>query len=198
VAKKYPRQYTPAAGSTTSLRAVDGLATPDAIRSARRSAAASRRCALLRAGRPGRVRRESARQRTWCPSTRHRASATRSARVKSAAARHGHEGADRRRPNLSFGDPIFKVRRLHLERTRACRAFALQKTMHAMAWAWSLGAKPTSSGVAVRAPESTPRQEPGQAISASRGAVNFLCEYAISNRYKLRFCPRGQTQRAAR
>lgn len=98
-----------------------------------------------------------------------------------------------------FHDPIFKEGAFTANDAKV-RAFALQKTMRAMDLGVELGAETYvfwggREGVEVNACKS-----PVDAIKRYRECLNFLCEYAIAQRYNLRFAleakpnePRGDT-----
>jgi xylose isomerase len=85
-----------------------------------------------------------------------------------------------------FGDPIFKDGAFTSNDARV-RAFALQKTMHAMDLGVELGAKTYVFWGGREGTEVNASKNPVEAMKRFREALNFLCEYAISNRYKLLF-----------
>jgi xylose isomerase len=85
-----------------------------------------------------------------------------------------------------FGDPVFKDGAFTANDPRV-RAYALQKTMHAMDLAVELGAQiyvfwGGREGIDVEA-----AKDPVEAIKRFREAINFLCEYVIDQGYDLRF-----------
>jgi xylose isomerase len=83
------------------------------------------------------------------------------------------------------------------------RAYALQKTMNAMDLGVELGAKIYVFWGGREGTETDASKDPVTAIKRTREAVNFLCEYAIHQGYKLKFAleakanePRGDMYNA--
>src|SRR5512136_978682 len=87
--------------------------------------------------------------------------------------------------NLFF-DPAFKDGAFTSNDPRV-RAYALQKTMNAMDLGVELGAKIYVFWGGREGTESDATKDPVTAIKRTREAVNFLCEYAIHQGYKLKF-----------
>jgi xylose isomerase len=85
-----------------------------------------------------------------------------------------------------FGDPVFKDGAFTSNDARV-RAFALQKTMHAMDLGVELGAKTYVFWGGREGCEVNASKNPVEGMKRFREALNFLCEYALSNKYKLRF-----------
>jgi len=103
--------------------------------------------------------------------------------------------------NLFF-DPAFKDGAFTSNDPRV-RAYALQKTMHAMDLGVELGAKIYVFWGGREGTETDASKDPVTAIQRTREAVNFLCEYAIHQGYKLKFAleakanePRGDIYNA--
>src|SRR5579883_298082 len=67
------------------------------------------------------------------------------------------------------------------------RAFALQKTMRAIDLGVELGASTYVFWGGREGVDSEASKDPVVALKRMRDAINFLCEYAIDNGYKLRF-----------
>ncbi|GAC1363217.1 MAG: xylose isomerase [Ktedonobacteraceae bacterium] len=67
------------------------------------------------------------------------------------------------------------------------RAFALQKTMRAIDLGVELGAETYVFWGGREGVDSEASKDPVEALKRMRDAINFLCEYAIDNGYKLRF-----------
>lgn len=67
------------------------------------------------------------------------------------------------------------------------RAFALQKTMRALDLGVELGASTYVFWGGREGVDSEASKDPVEAIKRMREAINFLCEYAIDQGYKLRF-----------
>ncbi len=85
-----------------------------------------------------------------------------------------------------FTDPVFKDGAFTSNDPQV-RAFALQKTMHAI----DLGAE-FGAGVYVfwggrEGVESDATKNPVEAIKHTREAMNFLCEYVLDKKYKMKF-----------
>jgi xylose isomerase len=103
--------------------------------------------------------------------------------------------------NLFF-DPAFKDGAFTSNDPRV-RAYALQKTMNAMDLGVELGAKIYVFWGGREGTETDASKDPVTAIKRTREAVNFLCEYAIHQGYKLTFAleakanePRGDMYNA--
>jgi xylose isomerase len=103
--------------------------------------------------------------------------------------------------NLFF-DPAFKDGAFTSNDPRV-RAYALQKTMNAMDLGVELGAKIYVFWGGREGTETDASTDPVTAIKRTREAVNFLCEYAIHQGYKLKFAleakanePRGDMYNA--
>ena len=103
--------------------------------------------------------------------------------------------------NLFF-DPAFKDGAFTSNDPRV-RAYALQKTMNAMDLGVELGAKIYVFWGGREGTETDAAKDPVTAIKRIREAVNFLCEYAIHQGYKLKFAleakanePRGDMYNA--
>src|SRR5438477_8648449 len=67
------------------------------------------------------------------------------------------------------------------------RAYALQKTMHAIDLGVELGASTYVFWGGREGIDAEASKDPVVAIKRMRGAINFLCQYVIDNGYKLRF-----------
>jgi xylose isomerase len=85
-----------------------------------------------------------------------------------------------------FSDPIFKDGAFTSADARV-RAFAIQKTMAAMDLAADLGAKYYVFWGGREGAESDAGKDPVEAIKHFREAINFLCEYNMSQNYGFRF-----------
>ena len=85
-----------------------------------------------------------------------------------------------------FGDPVFKDGAFTSNDPRV-RAYALQKTMHAMDLGVEFGAKVYVFWGGREGTETDASKDPVEAIKRSREALNFLCEYALDQRYDLKF-----------
>lgn len=103
--------------------------------------------------------------------------------------------------NLFF-DPAFKDGAFTSNDPRV-RAYALQKTMHAMDLGVELGAKLYVFWGGREGTETDASKDPVTAIERTREAVNFLCEYSIHQGYELKFAleakanePRGDMYNA--
>jgi xylose isomerase len=101
-----------------------------------------------------------------------------------------------------FTDPAFKDGAFTSNDPRV-RAYALQKTMQAMDLGVELGAKIYVFWGGREGTETDASKDPLKAIKRTREAMNFLCEYAISQGYKLQFAleakanePRGDMYNA--
>jgi xylose isomerase len=103
--------------------------------------------------------------------------------------------------NLFF-DPAFKDGAFTSNDPRV-RAYALQKTMNAIDLGEELGAKVYVFWGGREGTETDASKDPVTAIKRNREAMNFLCEYSISQGYKLKFAleakpnePRGDMYNA--
>ncbi len=85
-----------------------------------------------------------------------------------------------------FADPVFKDGAFTSNDARV-RAYALQKTMHAIDLGVELGAKVHVFWGGREGIETDASKDPVQAIKRTREAMNFLCEYVRDHRYDLRF-----------
>ena len=101
-----------------------------------------------------------------------------------------------------FGDPSFKDGAFTSNDPKV-RAYALQKTMHAMDLGVELGAKIYVFWGGREGTETDASKDPVTAIQRNREAMNFLCEYAIAQKYDLKFAleakanePRGDMYNA--
>jgi xylose isomerase len=87
--------------------------------------------------------------------------------------------------NLFF-DPVFKEGAFTSNDARV-RAFALQKTMRSMDLGVELGASTYVFWGGREGLETNASKTPQEAVKRFREAINFLCEYARSNKYDLKF-----------
>ncbi|HOW90778.1 MAG TPA: xylose isomerase [Anaerolineaceae bacterium] len=85
-----------------------------------------------------------------------------------------------------FGDPIFKDGAFTANNPKV-RAYALQKTMRAIDLGVEFGAKLYVFWGGREGTETDSSKNATEAIKRNREAMNFLCEYAIDNKYDLRF-----------
>jgi len=85
-----------------------------------------------------------------------------------------------------FSDPVFKEGAFTATDARV-REFALQKTMRAMDLGVELGATTYVFWGGREGVETNACKTPQDALRRFRDCLNFLCEYAIDNRYDLRF-----------
>ena len=85
-----------------------------------------------------------------------------------------------------FGHPVFKDGAFTSNDARV-RAFALQKVMRSMDLAVELGAKIYVFWGGREGSETDAAKDPRDAIKRCREAMNFLCEYAVDQKYALRF-----------
>jgi xylose isomerase len=85
-----------------------------------------------------------------------------------------------------FSDPVFKEGAFTANDAKV-RQFALQKTMRAMDLGVELGANTYVFWGGREGVETNACKSPQDAIGRFRDCMNFLCEYAIGNRYDLRF-----------
>jgi xylose isomerase len=87
--------------------------------------------------------------------------------------------------NLFF-DPVFKEGAFTSNDARV-RAYALQKTMRSMDLGVELGAQTYVFWGGREGLETNACKTPVDALKRFREALNFLCEYAIANKYDLKF-----------
>ncbi|HYO08249.1 MAG TPA: xylose isomerase [Tepidisphaeraceae bacterium] len=85
-----------------------------------------------------------------------------------------------------FSDPAFKDGAFTSNNARV-RAYAIQKTMRAMDLGAEFGAKTYVFWGGREGAESDATKNPVDAIKRFREAINFLCEYSISQKYGYRF-----------
>ena len=85
-----------------------------------------------------------------------------------------------------FGDPIFKDGAFTSNDPKV-RAYALQKTMRAIDLGVEFGAKIYVFWGGREGTETDSSKNAADAIKRNREAMNFLCEYAIDNKYDLKF-----------
>ncbi len=85
-----------------------------------------------------------------------------------------------------FSDPVFKDGAFTANDARI-RAFAIQKTMRAMDLGAEFGAKIYVFWGGREGVESDAQKNPVEAIKRFREAINFLCEYSISQKYGYKF-----------
>jgi len=85
-----------------------------------------------------------------------------------------------------FGHPVFKDGAFTSNDARV-RAFALQKVMRAMDMAVELGAGIFVFWGGREGAETDAAKDPRDAVKRCREAMNFLCEYAVDQKYNLRF-----------
>ena len=85
-----------------------------------------------------------------------------------------------------FTDPAFKDGAF-TSNDADVRAYAIQKTMRAMDLGVELGAETYVFWGGREGAEVDAAKDPVRAIQRFRDALNFLCEYAIDKKYKLRF-----------
>ena len=85
-----------------------------------------------------------------------------------------------------FSDPIFKDGAFTSNDPKV-RAYALQKTMKAMDLGVEFGAKTYVFWGGREGTETDSSKSAVEAIKRSREAMNFLCEYALDNKYDLKF-----------
>jgi xylose isomerase len=101
-----------------------------------------------------------------------------------------------------FGDPAFKDGAFTSNDPRV-RAYALQKTMHAIDLGVELGARVYVFWGGREGVETDAAKDPVEAIKRTREAMNFLCEYVLHQGYDLKFAleakpnePRGDIYNA--
>ena len=85
-----------------------------------------------------------------------------------------------------FGDPAFKDGAFTSNDVRV-RSYAIQKTMRAMDLGHEFGAKTYVFWGGREGTESDATKSPIESIKRFREAINFLCEYSISQNYGYRF-----------
>ncbi len=85
-----------------------------------------------------------------------------------------------------FSDPIFKDGAFTSNDPKV-RAYALQKTMRAMDLGVEFGAKTYVFWGGREGTETDSSKSAVEAIKRNREAMNFLCEYALDNKYDLKF-----------
>ena len=85
-----------------------------------------------------------------------------------------------------FGDPVFKNGAFTSNDARV-RSYAIQKTMRAMDLGHEFGAKTYVFWGGREGTESDATKSPVDSIKRFREAINFLCEYSISQNYGYRF-----------
>lgn len=85
-----------------------------------------------------------------------------------------------------FGDPIFKDGAFTSNNPKV-RAYALQKTMKAIDLGVEFGAKVYVFWGGREGTESDSTKSAVDSIKRNREAMNFLCEYALDNKYDLKF-----------
>jgi len=85
-----------------------------------------------------------------------------------------------------FGDPVFKDGAFTSNNAKI-RAYAIQKTMRAMELGAEFGAKIFVFWGGREGAESDATKDPVEAVKRFREAINFLCEYSISQGYGYKF-----------
>ncbi len=85
-----------------------------------------------------------------------------------------------------FSDPVFKDGAFTSNDPKV-RAYALQKTMNAIDLGVEFGAKTYVFWGGREGTETDSSKSAVESIKRSREAMNFLCEYAIDNKYDLKF-----------
>jgi len=101
-----------------------------------------------------------------------------------------------------FSDPAFKDGAF-TSNDASVRAYALQKTMHAIDLGMEFGAKTYVFWGGREGTETDAGKNPVTAIKRTREAMNFLCEYVLDQKYDLKFAleakpnePRGDIYNA--
>ena len=128
-----------------------------------------------------RLGRQPARQRPRARSTRRPPSAT----ASSAAFKQGAEDTGLCVPMATtnlFTDPVFKDGAFTSHDPRV-RAYACRRRCGRWISAPSWAPRRTCSGAGAKARKWMPRKDPIEAIKWFREAINFLCEYAIDQKY---------------
>src|SRR5215471_1820 len=85
-----------------------------------------------------------------------------------------------------FADPVFRDGAF-TSHDPSVRAYALQKTMRAMELGVELGARTYVFWGGREGAEVDAAKDPMEAIKRFREAIDYLCEYAIDQKYQLRF-----------
>jgi xylose isomerase len=85
-----------------------------------------------------------------------------------------------------FGDPIFKDGAFTANDPKV-RAYAIQKTMNAIDLGTEFGAQVYVFWGGREGVETDASKNPVEAIKRTREAMNFLCEYALDQKYDLKF-----------
>jgi xylose isomerase len=85
-----------------------------------------------------------------------------------------------------FGDPVFRDGAFTSNDPKV-RAYALQKTMHAIDLGVELGAKVYVFWGGREGTETDASKDPVEAIKRTREAVEFLCDYVLDRKYDLKF-----------
>ena len=85
-----------------------------------------------------------------------------------------------------FGDPVFRDGAF-TSNDRKVRAYALQKTMHAIDLGVELGATTYVFWGGREGVETNAAKDPQEALKWYREAINFLCAYVRAQKYDLRF-----------
>jgi xylose isomerase len=85
-----------------------------------------------------------------------------------------------------FSDPVFKDGAF-TSNNAAVRAYAIQKTLRAMDYGAAVGAKTYVFWGGREGTESDATKDPVESIKRFREAINFLCEYNISQKYGFKF-----------
>ena len=85
-----------------------------------------------------------------------------------------------------FSDPVFKDGAFTSNDPKV-RAYALQKTLHAIDLGVELGAKVYVFWGGREGTETDAAKDPISAIKRSREAMDFLCEYVLDQKYDLKF-----------
>lgn len=85
-----------------------------------------------------------------------------------------------------FSDPVFKDGAFTSNNARV-RAYAIQKTMRAMDLGAEMGAKIYVFWGGREGIETDAAKDPVEAVKRFREAINFLCEYNISQKYGFKF-----------
>ena len=96
-----------------------------------------------------------------------------------------------------FTDPVFKDGAFTSHDPRVS-AYALQKTMRAMDLGVELGARTYVFWGGREGAEVDAAKDPVEAIKRFREAIDFLCEYALDQKYRVAVRAGSQAERAAR
>ena len=103
------------------------------------------------------------------------------------------ESPEGQRPGRADGDhqsvqrPGLQGRRVHQQQRRRSAPMRSRRPCGRWTWAPSSARRFMSSGAAARASRATPPRIPVEAIKRFREAINFLCEYSISQKYGYKF-----------